>query len=162
MSKTIPVDQLPREAERLLRAAWEQHESVVLERNGEPVAAVVPMDEYRRWHPDPPKVKSDTRKAASRKRKAKATTGPPAAPLAYELPADLLEAYHRLVSQKFTAGLKVEEEAELERLGAALDAADAATPLERNAAVRARREHDRRISTLTDIITKLKSLQQPP
>jgi prevent-host-death family protein len=105
MSKTIPVDQLPREAERLLRAAWEQNESVVLERNGEPVAAVVPMDEYRRWHPDAAKAKRDTRKAEPRRRKAQTTTEPLAISLAYELPADLLEAYHRLVSKKFCRGL---------------------------------------------------------
>jgi len=161
MGKTIPVDQLPREAERLLRAAWEEHESVVLERNGEPVAAVVPMEEYRRWHPEPAKVKGERRKAEHRKRKSKATKPPPAAPLAYELPAGLLEAYQRLVSKKFADGLTVEEEAELERVGTELDAADAATPLERNADARARREHDRRMSTLTDIIAKLKSLQEP-
>jgi prevent-host-death family protein len=161
MSKTIPVDQLPREAERLLRSAWEQNESVVLERNGEPVAAVVPMDEYRRWHPNAAKAKGETRKAEQRKRKAKATAEPQDGSLAYALPADLLTAYHRLVSKKFAEGLTVEEEAELERLGTELDAADAATPLERNAAARARREHDRRIAILTDIIEKLKSLQEP-
>src|SRR5947209_6514916 len=101
MSKTIPVDQLPREAERLLSAAWEQHESVVLERDGEPVAAVVPMDEYRRWHPETAKAKGERRHA--QREKGEAT--PHAPPLAYELPADVLEAYHRLVSKKFTEGL---------------------------------------------------------
>jgi antitoxin (DNA-binding transcriptional repressor) of toxin-antitoxin stability system len=160
MSKTIPVDQLPREAERLLSAAWEEHESVVLERDGEPVAAVVPMEEYRRWHPEAKRVEGSRRKADRKKQEAK-TPMPPAAALAYELPADVLEAYHRLVSKKFAEGLTAAEEADLERLGAELDAADAATPLEREADARARREHDRRLSILNDIIAKLKSLQQP-
>jgi prevent-host-death family protein len=161
MSKTIPVDQLPREAERLLSAAWEEHESVVLERNGEPVAAVVPMEEYRRWHPETAKAKGERRKAEKRQQEAQQTAGPPASPLAYELPAEVLEAYHRLVSKKFAQGLTAVEEAELERLGAELDAADAATPLEREADARAQREHHRRMGVLNDIIAKLKSLQQP-
>jgi hypothetical protein len=156
MSKTIPIDQLPREAERLLSAAWEQHESVVLERNGEPVAAVVPMVEYRRWHPEPAKAKSDSRKAEPRKRKARAAAEPPDTPLAYELPADLLQAYHRLVSKKFAEGLTAEEEAELGRLGAELDAADASTPLERNAW----EAHQRRMTVLEELATQRKALQQ--
>jgi prevent-host-death family protein len=139
MGKTIPVDQLPREAERLLCAAWEEHESVVLERNGEPVAAVVPMDEYRRLRP------------------AWAESGP----LVEELPAGLVERYQGLVSKRFAHGLTSEEEAELERLGAELDAADAATPLEREADARARREHDRRISILIEILGRLRSPQGP-
>ena len=52
MNKTISLDQLPPQIENLLRASWEGHESLVLEHNEKPVAAVVPMDEYREWHPD--------------------------------------------------------------------------------------------------------------
>jgi antitoxin (DNA-binding transcriptional repressor) of toxin-antitoxin stability system len=43
MSKTISLDELPRKAERLLRSVWEERESIILERNGEPVATVAPM-----------------------------------------------------------------------------------------------------------------------
>lgn len=153
MSKTISVEELPRKAERLLRTAWEGHESVVLERNDEPVAAIVPMDEYRRWHPD-------VQKADGKEPESKKTAEPPA-PLAYELPADLLAEYHRLLDKKFSKGLTPEEEAEFERVGRELDKADMETPLERAADAKARREHKRRMAVLNDIIAKLKSLQQP-
>jgi prevent-host-death family protein len=56
MRKAISLDQLPPKLERLLRAAWEEQESVVLERNGEPVAAVVPMADYQRLHPEPARL----------------------------------------------------------------------------------------------------------
>ena len=52
MNKTISLDQLPPQIENLLRTIWEGNESLVLEQDGKPVAAVVPMDEYRRWHPN--------------------------------------------------------------------------------------------------------------
>jgi prevent-host-death family protein len=160
MGKTIPIDQLPREAERLLRAAWEEQESVVLERDGEPVAAVVPMDEYRR-------MQIGSAEARSKPGTPEQGAGPVdirpalAVPPAELLTAGLVESYQRLVSKKLTEGLPPEEEAELERLGAELDAADAVTPAERDADARARREHDRRISVLTDILGKLRSLQAP-
>jgi len=56
MNKTVSVDQLPPQIENLLRMIWERNESLVLEQDGKPVAAVVPMDEYRKWHP----AKGDT------------------------------------------------------------------------------------------------------
>jgi prevent-host-death family protein len=142
MSKTISLDELLRKAERLLRAAWEEHESVVLARDGEPVAAVVPMDDFRRLHPETVKAKGKRQKAKDNRQKAEKAAEPPAPPLAYELPPDVLTAYHRLVSKKFAEGLTPEEEAELARLDAELDAADAASPLERAA----REAHERRTS----------------
>jgi hypothetical protein len=155
MSKTISLEQLPRKAERLLRAAWEEQESVVLERNGQPLAAVVPMEAYRRLFPDA--EKADGAVACNRRRrKAKETKEPPVSPFAYDLPADVLAAYHRLVSKKFTEGLTPEEEAEMERLGAELDAADAATPLEQAAW----KEHERRMAMLDELIAKRKALQE--
>ena len=146
MSQSISLDQLSRKAERLLRAAWEKHESVLLERDGEPVAAVIPMDDYQRLHPEPPE--------------GEATTQPPASPFAYDLPADLLAAYHRLVSKKLMEGLTPDEEAEFERVSRELDEADAATPLEQAIAARAQRKHERRMAALNDIVAKLKSLQE--
>ena len=50
MNETVSLDQLPPQVESLLRAVWEGNESLVLEQDGKPVAVVVPMDEYRKWH----------------------------------------------------------------------------------------------------------------
>ena len=146
MSRTISLHQLPRKAERLLRIAWEKHESVLLERDGEPVAAVVPMEDYQRLHPESPKGGIPTQLSPSS--------------FAYELPADLLADYHRLVSKKLIEGLTPDEEAEFERVSKELDEADTATPLEQAIDARARREHERRMATLNNIIDKLKSLQE--
>jgi prevent-host-death family protein len=154
MSKRVPLEQLPRKVERLLSAAWEGRESVVLERNGEPVAAVVPMADYRRLHPA-------SATAPDGKRQAKKKTESCALTLAYELPADLLAAYHRLLDKKFSEGLTPDEETELARVDRELGEADMATPLEQSIDARARREHERRMTILNDIIEQLKSLQQP-
>jgi hypothetical protein len=81
---------------------------------------------------------------------------PSAVPLAYELPADLLAAYHRLLDKKFGEGLTSEEEAELERVGKELDQADMATPLEQAAW----REQERRMAVVDELIAKLKVLQE--
>jgi len=157
MGKTIPVDQLPRAVERLLRAAWEEQESVVLERDGEPVAAVVPMEEYRRLRTATASGKQSAPEHGTRQAETRSAL---TAPLVEKLPEGLVESYQHLVSKQFAEGLTSEEEAELERLGAELDAADAATPVERAADARARREHDRRMSILTDVLRKLRSLQE--
>jgi antitoxin (DNA-binding transcriptional repressor) of toxin-antitoxin stability system len=162
MSKTIPVEQLPHEAKRLLSAAWEDHESVMLERNGEPVAAVVPMEEYRRWHPEPARAKGEPRKAESRKGKADGMAELATAPLAYELPADVLAQYHHLLDKKFNEGLTPDEEAELERVDKELDAADLAMPLGQYISSKAEREHARRMAKLDELIAKLKELQASP
>jgi hypothetical protein len=87
---------------------------------------------------------------------------PPAPPLAYELPAELLAAYHRLLDKKFSEGLTPDEEAELDRVGRELDEADMATPLEQAIDARARREHARRMAVLDNIIAQLKSLRKSP
>ena len=106
MNKTISLDDFPRQVENLLRATWETHQSLVLEQNGKPVAAIVPMDEYRKWHPD------EDENA-----------------FAYELPSHLLEAYHRLLDKKFSTGLTPEEKVKLSELDQQLDEAEAAQPL---------------------------------
>jgi prevent-host-death family protein len=160
MSKTIPLDQLPREVEQLLRAAWEEHESVVLERDGEPVAAVVPMAEYRRLHPEATEAEGRTRKAKGGKRKARAVAKP-ASSLAYELPADMLAEYHRLLDKTFGEGWTPAEEMELERVSHELDEADLATPLGQYITAKAEREHARRMAILDELIAKLKELQAP-
>ena len=146
MSNTISLDQLPRKVAHLLRAAWEKHESVLLECNGEPVAAVVPMDDYQRLHPE--------------SSKGETTTQPATASFAYELPADLLSDYHRLVSKKLMEDLTPDEEAEFERVSKELGEADAVTPLEQAIDAKARREHERRMATLNTLLDKLKSLQE--
>lgn len=157
MSKTIAVEQLPRKVERLLQEAWEGEDRVVLERNGEPVAAVVPMGDYWRLYP---KADRGKQKAGGRRQKTAVPSEPVPSSLAYELPPDLLAEYHRLLDKKFGEGLTPDEEAELERVGRELDEADAATPLERAADAKARREHKQRMVVLDDIIAKLRSLQQ--
>jgi len=150
MSKTIPIEQLPRQAERLLRVVWEGHETVLLEHNGEPVAAVVPMDDYRRLH-------LNTEKAKRGRRKVKTLAPPSAPPLAYELPAELLEAYHRFVSKKFSdEGLTPEEEAEFERVGKELGEADLATPLEQAAW----QKHKQEMALLDELVAKRKALEK--
>jgi antitoxin (DNA-binding transcriptional repressor) of toxin-antitoxin stability system len=56
MSKTVSLDQFPRQVESLLRVAWEGHESIILECKGKPVAAVLPMEEYLRLHSEAKKT----------------------------------------------------------------------------------------------------------
>jgi prevent-host-death family protein len=153
MSKTISVEELPRKAERLLRTAWEGHESVVLERNGEPVAAVVPMDEYRRWH-------SDIQKADGKEPKSKKTAEPPESSLAYELPPDLLAEYHRLLDKKFSEGLTPAEEAELERVGKELDEADMNTPLGQAILTQAQEQHEQWMRRMDKVMETLRTLKE--
>jgi hypothetical protein len=85
---------------------------------------------------------------------------PPASALAYELPADLLAAYHRLLDKKFGEGLTHEEEAEFERVGKELDEADMRTPLRQAVMQRAEEEHQRWMTTLEEVIAKLRSLRK--
>jgi prevent-host-death family protein len=143
MNQTISLNELPRKAEKLLRIAWEGHESVVLEKNGKPIAAVIPMDEYRRLYPETEPVDDETEQEPT-----------PEDSLAYDLPEELLNTYHELVSKKLLNGLTSDEEAEFERVGAELDAADAATPLERNAW----KAHERRMAELDELRAKRKML----
>ena len=141
MSQAIAIDELPRKAERLLRVAWEMQESIVLERHGEPLAAVVPMEEYRRWHTGGKKVGNG----------GGTTAEPTALPLAYELPADLLADYDRLLNKKFEVGLTPGEEAEFARLAQSLSDADMATPLGQAIMSQARQKHERWMRTLNEV-----------
>ena len=137
MSKTISLDQLPRQIENLLRATWEGHESLVLEDNGKPVAAIVPMDEYRKWYSDTDENVFD-----------------------YELPTDLLEAYHKLLDKKFSNGLTPQEEVELAELNQQLNDAEAAQPLIQSMQKRtALRDEDWK-QRFEEVVTKLRELKE--
>ncbi len=136
MNKTISLDQLPRQIGNLLRASWEGHESLVLEYNGKPVAAIVPMDEYRKWHPDENKNAYD-----------------------YELPMDLLEAYHKLLDKKFATGLTPEEEVELTQLNHQLDDAEASQPLIQSMQKRTTTRDENWRQRFEEVATKLRELK---
>ena len=133
MNKTISLDDLPRQVENLLRATWEADESLVLEQNGKPVAAIVPMDEYRKLHPD--------ENAA-----------------AYELPVHLLQAYHGLLDKKFSTGLTPEEEVELTQLDEQLNEAEAAQPLIQSMQKRSAARHENWMQRFEEVMAKLRSL----
>lgn len=136
MSKTISLDQLPRQIENLLRASSEEHESLVLEHNGKPVAAIVPMDEYRRWHPDESENAFD-----------------------YELPTDLLEAYHKLLDKKFSNGLTPQEEVKLTQLDQQLNEAETAQPLIQFMQKRAAAQDENWKQRFEEVVTKLRELR---
>ncbi len=137
MNKTISLEQLPSQIENLLRTNWEAHESLVLEHNGKPVAAIVSMDEYRKWHPDKDENAFD-----------------------YDLPADLLEVYHKLLDKKFSTGLTSEEEAQLAEVDQQLNDAEAAQPLiqsmQKYAALRDENWNQR----FEEVVTKLRELKE--
>ena len=136
MSKTISLDQLPRQIENLLRASWEGHESLVLEDNGKPVAAIVPMDEYRKWYSDTDENVFD-----------------------YELPTDLLEVYHKLLDKKFSTGLTPQEEVELTQLDRQLNDAEAAQPLIQSMQKRAALRDEDWKQRFEEVVTKLRELK---
>ena len=136
MRKTISLDQLPRQIENLLRASWEGHESLVLEDDGKPVAAIVPMDEYRKWHSDIDENGFD-----------------------YELPTDLLETYHKLLDKKFSTGLTPQENIELAQLDQQLNDVEAAQPLIQSMQKRtAARDEDWK-QRFEEVVTKLRELK---
>ena len=135
MNKTISLDDFPRQVENLLRATWEAHESLVLEHNGKPVAAIVPMDEYRKLHPD--------ENAA-----------------AYELPVHLLEAYHGLLDKKFSTGLTPEEEVELAQLDEQLNEAEAAQPLIQSMQKRSAARDENWMQRFEEVIARLRELRK--
>ena len=137
MNKTISLDQLPPQIENLLRASWEGHESLVLEHNGKPVAAIVPMDEYRKWHSDESENAFD-----------------------YALPTDLLEAYHELLDKKFATGLTSEEEIKLAELNQQLDDAEAAQPLIQSMQRRASLRDENWKQRFEEAVTKLQELRE--
>ena len=137
MSKTISLDQLPHQIENLLRTSWEEHKSLVLEHNGKPVAAIVPMDEYRKWHPDESENVFD-----------------------YELPTDILEAYHKLLDKKFSNGLTPQEEVELTQLDQQLNDAEAAQPLIQSMQKRTAARDENWQQRFEEVVTKLRELKE--
>ena len=137
MNKTVSLDQLPPQIENLLRTIWEGNESLVLEQDGKPVAAVVPMDEYRKWHP------AEGENAFS-----------------YELPADLLAAYHALLDKKFSSGLTSQEKNELTQLNQQLDDVEAAQPLVQSIWSRTAVQDKKWMQTLEEVIIKLRELRE--
>ena len=137
MNKTISLEQLPPQIENLLRTNWEGHESLVLEHNGKPVAAIVPMDEYRKWHPDKDENAFD-----------------------YELPVDLLEAYHKLLDKKFSTGLTSEEEVKLAEVDQQLNDAEAAQPLIRSMQKYAALRDENWKQRFEEVVTKLRELKE--
>lgn len=137
MRKTISLDQLPPQIEDLLRATWEGHESLVLEDNGKPVAAIVPMDEYRKWYSDTDENVFD-----------------------YELPTDLLEAYHKLLDKKFSNGLTPQEEVELAELDQRLNDAEAAQPLIQSMQKRTASCDEDWKKRFEEVVTKLRELKE--
>ena len=137
MRKTISLDQLPRQIENLLRASWEEHESLVLEHNGKPVAAIVPMDEYRRLYSDIGENAFD-----------------------YELPTDMLEAYHKLLDKKFSNGLTPQEEVELTQLDQQLDEAEASQPLIQSMQKHAALRDENWKHRFEEVVTKLRELKE--
>lgn len=154
MSKTISLDQLPRQVESLLRLAWEGRESIILKRKGMPVAAVLPMEEYLRLYPETQKVE------VKPNCEEKAETTEALSALSYELPADLLDAYHRLLNKKFSSGLTADEETELARLDQQLDEAELATPLVQSTLTKSAQQHKRWMRTLNEVINKLRELRK--
>jgi hypothetical protein len=156
MSQTILLDELPRKVQGQLQAAWERHESVVIIFNDEAVAAVVPISEYKK-HPSGTKEKGIRYKGRGRKQKSLTFAR---APAQYSLPADLLSAYHSLLSKKFISGLTPDEELSMERVGKELDEADLRTPLGQAIMQNAEEEHKRWMTTLSEVIAKLRSLRK--
>jgi len=160
MSKTISLNQLPRQVESLLREVCEGRGSVVLECDGEPVAAVVPIGEYLRLHPE------------TKKMEKMVETTETLSDLSYELPADLLDAYHNLLNKKFSYGLTPDEEDELVQLDKQLDEAELATPLVQSTLTKAAQKHKQWIRrktkssvafcTLDEFIAKLRELRESP
>ncbi len=143
MAQTISLDALPSDTEQMLRTAWDAKETVLIEHEGTAVAAVVPMEEYRRLHPEKP-------------------TPLPQEAISYELPSELLTAYHRLLDKKFMTGLTADEEKELALLDNRLDEADISTSLEQSIRTKAHKEHQQRMVVLNDILAKLRALNNLP
>ena len=137
MNKTISLEQLPRQIEDLLRVSSEGQESLVLEHNGKPIAAIVPMDEYRKWHPDEDETAFD-----------------------YELPSELLAAYHQLLDKKFSTGLTSEEEVKLVELDKQLDDAEASQPLIQSMQKRAASRDENWRQRFEEVITQLRELSE--
>ena len=137
MNKTISLNQFPSQVENLLREISQGNESLVLEDDGKPVGAVVPMDEYLKLHPH------EDEDAFS-----------------YELPTELLAAYHKLLDKKFSVGLTLQEDAKLTGLNEQLDDAEAAQPLVQLIRARAAAYDEKWIQTFQEAIAKLRELRE--
>lgn len=137
MNKSISLNQFPSQVENLLREISQGNESLVLEDDGKPVGAVVPMDEYLKLHPHKDE-----------------------AAFSYELPTELLAAYHRLLDKKFSVGLTLQEEAELTGLNEQLDDAEAAQPLVQLIRTQAAVTDEKWVRTFQEAITKLRELRE--
>ena len=136
MNKTLSLNQLPSQVESLLREISQENESLVIEDNGKPVGAVVPMDEYLKLHPHEDKDA-----------------------FTYKLPADLLSAYHKLLDKKFSTGLTLQEEAELTGLSKQLDETVSAQPLVQLIRARAAACDEKWVQTFREAIAKLRELR---
>lgn len=137
MNKTISLDELPRHIQNLLRSTWEGDESLVLEENGEPVAVLVPGEAYRKMNP----AADDN-------------------PFAYQLPTDLLDAYHSLLDKKFFTGLTPEEEVKLSALDQQLDEVEAKQPFIQSMQARMNAEDQEWMRTLEEVIINLQNLRK--
>jgi phage shock protein A len=80
--------------------------------------------------------------------------------LSYELPAELLKAYNRLLDKKFSSGLTSDEEAELVRIDQQIDEAELETPLVQFTLTKAAQQHKQWMRTLNEVITKLRELRE--
>ena len=101
------------------------------------MAAIVPMDEYCKWHPNEDENAFD-----------------------YELPAGLLEAYHKLLDKKFSIGLTPQEEVELTQLDQQLNDAEAAQPLIQAMQKRAALRDENWKQRFEEVVTKLRELKE--
>ena len=137
MRKTISLNRLPHQIKNLLQATLKGDESLILEHNGKPVAAIVPMDEYCKWHPDEDENAFD-----------------------YELPTDLLEAYHILLDKKFSNGLTPHEEVELTQLDQQLNEAEAAQPLIQSRQKRTAARDENWRQRFEEVVIKLRELKE--
>lgn len=95
------------------------------------------MDEYRKWHPDESENAFD-----------------------YELPAGLLEAYHKLLDKKFSTGLTSEEEGKLAELNQQLDDAEASQPLIQSMQKRAALRDENWRQRFEEVAAKLQELRE--
>ena len=78
----------------------------------------------------------------------------------YELPTNLLEAYHKLLDKKFSTGLTSEEKVILAALGQQLDDAEAAQPLIQSMQQRVTQRDENWKHRFEEVISKLRELKK--
>ncbi len=137
MNKTISMNQFPSQVQNVLREVLRGNEGLALEDGGVPVGAVVSMAEYLKLRPN------EDRDAFS-----------------YELPTELLDAYHDLLDKKFSVGLTLQEEAELTGLNQRLDDAESAQPLVQRIRSQASATNEQWVQTFQEAIAKLRELRE--